>query len=63
MTPAELATCRRNGVTDVVELQIGFDGIVFAVRKGTPTINLTREQIWRALARQILAGLLRRDSR
>src|SRR5262245_13054064 len=32
MTPAELATCRRNGVTDVVELQIGFDGIAFAIR-------------------------------
>jgi phosphate transport system substrate-binding protein len=53
MTAAELATCRRNGVTDVVELQIGFDGIVFAVRKGTPTTNLTREQIWRALAREV----------
>src|SRR5258705_2038454 len=44
MTPADLAWCRQNGVTDIVELQIGFDGIVIAVKKGTPAINLTLEQ-------------------
>jgi phosphate transport system substrate-binding protein len=53
MTPAEFAACRQNGVTNIVELQIGFDGIVIAVRKGMPTIDLTREQIWRGLAREV----------
>jgi len=53
MTAAEFEGCQRNGVTDIVEIPIGFDGIVLAVRKGSPKFNLTREQIWKALARQV----------
>lgn len=53
MTASEFNTCRQNGVTEIVELQIGFDGIVIAVKKGTQPINLTRQQIWRGLAREV----------
>lgn len=53
MTATEFDGCQRNGVTDVTELQIGFDGIVVAVRRGGPRFGVTREQMWRALAREV----------
>ena len=53
MTVAEFNACRQNGVTDIVELKIGFDGIVMATRRGSQAMNLTREHIWRALAREV----------
>lgn len=53
MTKSEFDTCRNNGVTEIVELKIGFDGIVVTTKRGAPKFNLTREQVWRALARQV----------
>lgn len=53
MTAAEFDTCQRNGVTEIIEMPIGFDGIVLTVRRGAPKFDLTREQVWRALARQV----------
>ncbi|MCX8135151.1 MAG: PstS family phosphate ABC transporter substrate-binding protein [Roseococcus sp.] len=53
MTPAEFDSCQRNGVTEITEIPIGFDGIVVAVRRGGPRFGLTREQMWRALAREV----------
>lgn len=53
MTATEFDTCQRNGVTSVTEIQIGFDGIVVAVRRGGPRFGVTREQMWRALAREV----------
>lgn len=50
---SELADCRKNGVNDVVEIKIGFDGIVLANAKASPTYRLTRKDIYLALARQI----------
>lgn len=56
MTAAEFETCQRNGVGEITELQIGFDGIVVAVRRGGPQFGVTREQMWRALARDLPVG-------
>jgi phosphate transport system substrate-binding protein len=53
MTAAEFDTCQKNGVTEIVEIPVGFDGIVLAVKKGSPKFSFTREQIWKALARQV----------
>ncbi|MBN9499986.1 MAG: substrate-binding domain-containing protein [Alphaproteobacteria bacterium] len=53
MTASEFATCKQNGVTEITELKIGFDGIVMAVRRGSPAINLTREHFWKGLAREV----------
>ena len=53
ITKSEFDTCRNNGVTEIVELKIGFDGIVVTTKRGAPKFNLTREQVWRALARQV----------
>lgn len=52
ITRGELETCTRNGV-QVVEISVGFDGIVVADRLGGQNFSLSREQIWKALARQV----------
>lgn len=51
---SEVATCAANGVTDIVELKIGFDGIVFANSKQGPVVDLTKAQIFNALAKTVL---------
>jgi phosphate transport system substrate-binding protein len=50
---SEVETCAANGVTEVIEVKIGYDGIVFANSIGSPAIKLTREQIFLALAKQV----------
>jgi phosphate transport system substrate-binding protein len=53
ITPTELADCRKNGVKDIVEVKIGFDGIVVANAKSAPTYALTRAQLYQALAKTV----------
>lgn len=53
ITRAEFETCAKNGVTSITEVKIGYDGIVLAVKKGAQKFDLTRPQIWKALARQV----------
>lgn len=53
MKPSELKLCQSNGVASVVEVKIGYDGIVFAQNKGNPALNLTREQITLAVAAEV----------
>ena len=48
----EFKLCTENGVTPV-EVKIGFDGIVMANSKSGPDLNITREQIFLALAKEI----------
>ena len=50
---SEVELCATNGVTDIVEVKIGFDGIVIANAKTSPRLSLTKEQVFRALAKQI----------
>ncbi len=50
---SEIETCAANGVTEITEIKIGFDGIVIANSKAAPEIDLTREQIWLALAKDV----------
>jgi phosphate transport system substrate-binding protein len=52
MNKAEYETCTKNGIK-IAEVTIGYDGIVFANAKSAPTVNLTKGQIWMALARQV----------
>ena len=53
ITKSEIETCAKNGVTSITEVKIGFDGIVLAVKKGSTRFDLTRQQVWLALARQV----------
>jgi phosphate transport system substrate-binding protein len=50
---SEVELCATNGVTDIVEVKIGFDGIVIANAKSSAQLSLTKEQVFRALAKQI----------
>ena len=50
---SEIDECARNGISEVVEVKIGYDGIVLANVKGAPAYELTREQIYLALAKNV----------
>ena len=49
---SELETCKANGATPV-EIKVGFDGIVLANSKAGAAIDLTKEQIFKALAKNV----------
>jgi phosphate transport system substrate-binding protein len=53
ITDEEKATCKTNGVESVTEIPIGFDGIVLAASKKAAPLNLTKREIFLALAREI----------
>ena len=50
---SEISTCAANGVKDIVEVKIGYDGIVMANAKNAPQFNLSRVEIFKALAKNI----------
>ncbi|SFR49858.1 PstS family phosphate ABC transporter substrate-binding protein [Litoreibacter janthinus] len=52
MKAKEFKLCADNGVTEVTEAVVGFDGIVIANAKGGPSLSVTREQLVIALAAQ-----------
>ncbi len=53
ITESEKEMCKKNGVSKVVEVMIGYDGIVLANAKGAPAFDLSKKQIFMALARQL----------
>lgn len=53
MKPSEFEMCEKNGVTDITEAVVGYDGIAFAHAKEKGEINLTREQITLAVAAEV----------
>jgi phosphate transport system substrate-binding protein len=50
---SEFDNCAANGVGDIVEVKIGFDGIVLANAIASPAFDLTPKQIYLALAKDI----------
>ena len=48
----EFNQCKENGI-DVVEIKVGYDGIVIANSKKAKLLNLTKRQIFLALAKQV----------
>ena len=53
---SEVENCARNGVTDITEVKIGYDGIVVANSKKAPQARLTLQQLFLALAKQVPEG-------
>lgn len=47
---SEAELCARNGVTDIIEVQIGNDGIALAESVNGPKLSLTRKDLYLALA-------------
>ncbi|MFN0190537.1 MAG: substrate-binding domain-containing protein, partial [Aestuariivirga sp.] len=46
-------SCVKNGVTDVVEIKVGFDGLAIASAVSAPDMKLTKQQVFMALAKQV----------
>jgi len=49
----EKDTCKKNGVVNITEFTIGYDGIVIARKKQADTLNITTKDLFMALARQV----------
>lgn len=50
---SEFETCQKNGVKDIIEVRVGYDGIVMANAKSAPEFAISREQIFLALAKEV----------
>ncbi len=50
---SEYETCQKNGVKEIIEIKVGFDGIVVANSKKSGKLALTTESIFRALAKEL----------
>jgi len=53
MNSLEFSLCVRNGVNEIMEIPIGYDGIVLVYRKDGGTVRLTRAQVWLAVAKEV----------
>lgn len=53
MNAIEFSLCAAKGVHEIIEIPIGYDGMVFAMRREAVAAHLTREQIWRGVAREV----------
>lgn len=53
MKPSEFERCAENGVTDITEAFVGYDGIAFAQSSANEAMDVSREQIFLALAAQV----------
>ena len=50
---SEFELCQKNGVTGIVEVLIGYDGIVIANSRKTKQMNITRKDLFLALAEKV----------
>lgn len=55
--PSEVNLCAQNGIRDILEIKIGFDGIVIANAMNAPTFKLTTKQLYLALAKMVPADI------
>jgi len=51
---SEQEACAENGVTAITEVKIGYDGIVVAADGSAEQLDLSKEQLWSALAEQVV---------
>lgn len=53
MKKSEFELCEKNGVKAIVEVMVGYDGIVLANAQKAPAFTVTRKDIFLALAKQV----------
>jgi phosphate transport system substrate-binding protein len=53
MKKSEFEACQKNGVTNVTEALIGYDGLSIANSRNGPDFNVTKEQLYLALAKEV----------
>ena len=51
---SEVNMCADNGIQDIVEIKVGYDGIVLANSKNGPRLSITKKQLFMALAKQVV---------
>jgi len=51
---SEIDLCAKNGVKDIVEITVGYDGIVLANSKEAKLMNFRLQDIWLALAKDVV---------
>lgn len=56
MKSSEVKTCKANGVTDITEVKIGYDGVVFASDINGPAFVFTPSNWYNALAAEVVIG-------
>ena len=50
---SEFEDCAKNGVTEIVEIKVGFDGLSLAQSKDAAGFALTKQQVFQALAKEV----------
>jgi phosphate transport system substrate-binding protein len=50
---SEVERCAKNGVKEIVEVKIGYDGIAIANSKAAPQLKLSRKDLYLALAKDV----------
>ena len=53
MKKSEFEMCQKNGVTDIVELKIGYDGLVIATALDAPNYGFAGDDLYLALAKEV----------
>jgi phosphate transport system substrate-binding protein len=53
---SEIESCKKAGVQGITEIKIGYDGIVLANSRQAPQMDITLEQLYRALAKDLPDG-------
>ena len=53
MKTSEFDTCQKNGVLGVIEVRIGYDGIVLANSKQAKSLKISKKDLFLALARHV----------
>lgn len=50
---SEFDECAKNGVTEIVEIKVGIDGLTISQSKNGPAMKLSMEQVFLALAEEV----------
>jgi len=53
---SEVEKCAKNGISEITEIKIGYDGIVIANSKKSPLMKLTLKEVYMALAKNVPDG-------
>lgn len=56
MKKSEFELCKKNGVANITEIQVGFDGLSIANSRKGKALNLTLDQVYQALSAEIPQG-------
>ncbi len=53
---SEIELCAQNGVKEIIEVKIGYDGIVMANSKGSAPVEFSLKDIWTALSKEVVVN-------